>query len=134
MSTKFFRVIKASLRSDQINWLKDNFKTEMFMTDTYKNHRDLIDDFWSEAQYKFQDDNLNISESDFKQITGLSFKEYDDFMEKKLKEEKTKSFQEAKTEDLYVLEDMLNENKLSLNWTKNSINNLIEQLKVLENK
>lgn len=36
MSTKFFRVIKASLRADQINWLKENFKTEMFMTDTYK--------------------------------------------------------------------------------------------------
>lgn len=53
-------------------------------------------------------------------------------MEKKLKEEKTKSFQEAKTEDLYILEDILNENKLSLSWTKNSINNLIEQLKVLE--
>lgn len=134
---KFVKLQKASIKKqaaltdEQVNYLKQQFGDEMYKYDSFENHNDLNDAFSYEIEDNYNID-YTLDESDFQKVTGMSYQEYDKFLDEKTKQDISDDFEDAKKEDLWALQDILDSDKLELSWTIRKIEALIDELKQLK--
>ena len=132
---KFVKLQKASIKKqatltdEQLNWLKQEYADTMFDPFSNKDHYELNDDMAYALELHFNLDEYNMNESDFKLVTGLSYEEYDKQLESARQKQKKDEFELSKNSDLMTLEDILDENKFELDWTKEQIQNILFELK-----
>lgn len=132
---KFVKLQKASIKKqatltdEQLNWLKQEYADTMFDPFSNKDHYELNDDMAYAVELHFNLDEYNMNESDFKLVTGLSYEEYDKQLELTRQKQQKDEFELSKNSDLMTLEDILDENKFELDWTKEQIQNVLFELK-----
>lgn len=132
---KFVKLQKASIKKqatltdEQLNWLKQEYADTMFDPFSNKDHYELNDDMAYAVELHFNLDEYNMNESDFKLVTGLSYEEYDKQLESARQKQQKDEFELSKNSDLMTLEDILDENKFELDWTKEQIQNVLFELK-----
>lgn len=132
---KFVKLQKASIKKqatltdEQLNWLKQEYADTMFDPFSNKDHYELNDDMAYAVELHFNLDEYNMNESDFKLVTGLSYEEYDKQLESARQKQQRDEFELSKNSDLMTLEDILDENKFELDWTKEQIQNILFELK-----
>ena len=132
---KFVKLRKASIKKqatltdEQLNWLKQEYADTMFDPFSNKDHYELNDDMAYALELHFNLDEYNMNESDFKLVTGLSYEEYDKQLESARQKQQKDEFELSKNSDLMTLEDILDENKFELDWTKEQIQNILFELK-----
>lgn len=132
---KFVKLQKASIKKqatltdEQLNWLKQEYADTMFDPFSNKDHYELNDDMAYALELHFNLDEYNMNESDFKLVTGLSYEEYDKQLESARQKQQKDEFELSKNSDLMTLEDILDENKFELDWTKEQIQNILFELK-----
>ena len=132
---KFVKLQKASIKKqatltdEQLNWLKQEYADTMFDPFSNEDHYELNDDMAYALELHFNLDEYNMNESDFKLVTGLSYEEYDKQLESARQKQKKDEFELSKNSDLMTLEDILDENKFELDWTKEQIQNILFELK-----
>lgn len=132
---KFVKLQKASIKKqatltdEQLNWLKQEYADTMFDPFSNKDHYELNDDMAYALELHFNLDEYNMNESDFKLVTGLSYEEYDKQLESARQKQQRDEFELSKNSDLMTLEDILDENKFELDWTKEQIQNILFELK-----
>lgn len=132
---KFVKLQKASIKKqatltdEQLNWLKQEYADTMFDPFSNKDHYELNDDMAYALELHFNLDEYNMNESDFKLVTGLSYEEYDKQLESARQKQQKDEFELSKHSDLMTLEDILDENKFELDWTKEQIQNILFELK-----
>lgn len=132
---KFVKLQKASIKKqatltdEQLNWLKQEYADTMFDPFSNKDHYELNDDMAYALELHFNLDEYNMNESDFKLVTGLSYEEYDKQLESIRQKQQKDEFELSKNSDLMTLEDILDENKFELDWTKEQIQNILFELK-----
>lgn len=132
---KFVKLQKASIKKqatltdEQLNWLKQEYADTMFDPFSNKDHYELNDDMAYALELHFNLDEYNMNESDFKLVTGLSYEEYDKQLESTRQKQQKDEFELSKNSDLMTLEDILDENKFELDWTKEQIQNILFELK-----
>ena len=59
----------------------------------------------------------------------MSYEEYDKQLESVRQKQQKDEFELSKNSDLMTLEDILDENKFELDWTKEQIQNILFELK-----
>ena len=132
---KFVKLQKASIKKqatltdEQLNWLKQEYADTMFDPFSNKDHYELNDDMAYALELHFNLDEYNMNESDFKLVTGLSYEEYDKQLESARQKQQKDEVELSKNSDLMTLEDILDENKFELDWTKEQIQNILFELK-----
>ena len=132
---KFVKLQKASIKKqatltdEQLNWLKQEYADTMFDPFSNKDHYELNDDMAYALELHFNLDEYNMNEPDFKLVTGLSYEEYDKQLESARQKQRRDEFELSKNSDLMTLEDILDENKFELDWTKEQIQNILFELK-----
>lgn len=132
---KFVKLQKASIKKqatltdEQLNWLRQEYADTMFDPFSNKDHYELNDDMAYAVELHFNLDEYNMNESDFKLVTGLSYEEYDKQLESARQKQQKDEFELSKNSDLMTLEDILDENKFELDWTKEQIQNVLFELK-----
>lgn len=132
---KFVKLQKASIKKqatltdEQLNWLKQEYADTMFDPFSNKDHYELNDDMAYAVELHFNLDEYNMNESDFKLVTGLSYEEYDKQLESARQKQQRDEFELSKNSDLMTLENILDENKFELDWTKEQIQNILFELK-----
>lgn len=133
---KFVKLIKAGIKKqaaltdEQVNYLKENYKYTMFDPDSNNDHNELERDMEYEVKMHFDIDDYSMDENDFKKVTGLSYEQYDQNLENKRKEDIVDDFEEAKSNDIEKLEDVVDELELSLSYE--AIQELIVKLQQLK--
>lgn len=127
---KWTKLIKASLTPEQISFAKTLLPG--YSADDFEFAIDMKNEIQKELEYEFEDKSLEVSDEDFKNITGLSIEEMDKKLELNHKNSIIEDFKDYKDMDISALENLLEGDELNLSFTNNKIRELIQELQNLK--